>query len=45
MTEKAMQEKLTKKLGAVRRAWKRTAALSGLAVVCLEALGIFTLGK
>ncbi|MFB3891846.1 MAG: DUF4175 family protein [Phycisphaerae bacterium] len=43
MTEKAMQEKLTRKLGKVRRAWKRTAALSGLAIVCLETLGILTL--
>jgi hypothetical protein len=35
--------KLERQLGKVRRAWKRTAALSGLAIVCLEALGLVTL--
>jgi hypothetical protein len=35
--------KLEKQLGKVRRAWKRTAALGGLAIVCLEALGLVTL--
>ena len=33
---------LAKQLAAVRRAWKRTAALSGLAVTCLETLGVLT---
>ena len=34
--------KLARQLAAVRRAWKRTAALSGLAVTCLETLGVLT---
>jgi len=29
-------------LGMVRRAWKRAAALAGLAIVCMEGLGILT---
>lgn len=34
--------RVAKRLNTVRRAWKRTAALSGLAVVVLESTGIFT---
>ena len=34
--------RVAKRLNTVRRAWKRTAALSGLAVVILESSGIFT---
>lgn len=34
--------RLAKQLAGVRRAWKRTAALSGLAVTCLETLGVLT---
>ena len=33
---------IASKLSIVRRAWKRTAALSGLAVVVLESAGVFT---
>ena len=33
---------LTARFAAVRRAWKRSAALAGLAVVATETLGIFT---
>ena len=29
-------------LGVVRRAWKRAAALAGLAIVCIESIGILT---
>src|ERR1039457_6969773 len=39
----AEYKKLERQLGKVRRAWKRTAALSGLSIVCLEALGLVTL--
>jgi hypothetical protein len=39
----AEYKKLERQLGKVRRAWKRTAALSGLSIVCLEALGLITL--
>ncbi|MBM4041157.1 MAG: hypothetical protein FJ290_21865 [Planctomycetes bacterium] len=34
--------RVAKRLNTVRRAWKRTAALSGLAIVMLESTGIFT---
>jgi len=34
--------RVAQRLNTVRRAWKRTAALSGLAVVVLESTGIFT---
>ncbi|MCX5684122.1 MAG: hypothetical protein NT049_10600, partial [Planctomycetota bacterium] len=40
MTEYA---RLASQLAAVRRAWKRKAALAGVAVVLLESLAIFTL--
>ena len=30
-------------LGMVRRAYKRAAALSGLAIVCMESIGLLTL--
>lgn len=33
---------IANKFGRVRRAWKRTAALSGLAVVLLESIGLLT---
>ncbi|HCE44459.1 MAG TPA: hypothetical protein DET40_13000 [Lentisphaeria bacterium] len=33
---------LSSKLGVVRRAWKRMAAISGLAIVLIESTGIFT---
>ena len=39
MTEYA---RVASKLDLVRRAWKRTAALSGLAIVVLEAVGLLT---
>ena len=38
----AEYSRVAKQLAAVRRAWKRTAALSGLAVTCLETLGVLT---
>jgi len=34
---------LASRLHAVRRAWKRTAAVSGLAIVFVESAGIFAL--
>ena len=34
--------RVAKQLGTVKRAWKRTTALSGLAVTVLESVGIFT---
>ncbi len=34
---------LARQLGTVRRAWKRTAALAGLAVTCLEMCGVLAL--
>ncbi len=33
-------QRVAKQLGAVRRAWKRAAALAGLAIVAIEAVGI-----
>lgn len=35
-------DKLSRRLATVRRAWKRTAALAGLAIVTVEAVGIMT---
>ena len=33
---------VAKHLGVVRRAWKRAAALAGLAIVCIESVGLLT---
>ena len=33
---------LAKRFATVRRAWKRAAALSGLAIVVTEGIGLFT---
>ena len=38
----ANYSQLAARLDSVRWAWKRTAAFSGLAILLIEALGIFT---
>ena len=42
MTARKDYQQLSARLGLVRRAWKQAAALSGLAVVATESIGIVT---